>query len=267
MGNALYSLLIAFIAITNDNFSSGLSTIMTTTMTETVAGGGRCRSTSAIIERLRKIGMEKKESSYHSTLRRASVLVPLFERSTAAAADDNDDDDGIHVLLTRRPSTMKSHGGEVCFPGGKMDDEDDGDDVRTALRESYEEIGLHPLNVHILSRMDTIESKHSLCVTPIIGVVKPSELAEPINLTLNTDEVEKAFDVPLRHFCDSMNNCVSAEEVMWRGEKFTLRTYNYDDVENDNNRFVIWGLTAHILWLVARIVYDEEHHTEHAIIK
>jgi 8-oxo-dGTP pyrophosphatase MutT (NUDIX family) len=208
MHNALHSLLLAFIAITNDNFSSGLSTIMTTTMTETGAGGGRCRSTSDIIERLRSIGMEKKESSYHSTLRRASVLVPLFERSTAAT--DNDDD-GIHVLLTRRPSTMKSHGGEVCFPGGKMDDEDDGDDIRTALREAYEEIGLHPQNVHIQSRMDTIESKHSLCVTPIIGIVQPSELAEPINLTLNTDEVEKAFAVPLRYFCDSMNNCISAE--------------------------------------------------------
>jgi coenzyme A diphosphatase NUDT7 len=227
---ALYSLLLAFIAITNDNFSSGLSTIMTTTMTETGAGGGR------IIERLRSIGMEKKESSYHSTLRRASVLVPLFERSTNI---DNNDDDGIHVLLTRRPSTMKSHGGEVCFPGGKMDDEDDGDDIRTALREAYEEIGLHPQNVHVLSRMDTIESKHSLCVTPIIGIVQPPELAEPSNLTLNTDEVEKAFAVPLRYFCDSMNNCISAEEVMWRGEKFTLRTYHYDDIENDNERFVI----------------------------
>jgi hypothetical protein len=47
---------------------------------------------------------------------------------------------------------------------------------------------------------------------------------------------------------------------MWRGEKFTLRTYHYDDVENDNNRFVIWGLTARILWLVAKIVYDNVEH-------
>ena len=56
-----------------------------------------------------------------------------------------------------------------------------------------------------------------------------------------------------------MNNCNSAEEILWRGENFTLRTYNYDDVENDDKRFVIWGLTAHILWLVAKIVYGDEH--------
>ena len=250
------SILIAFVAINNDNLSSGLSTIVTTTMTEkTGAGGKRSRSASDIIERLRALGMEKKESSSHSTLRRASVLVPLFERSIG---DENDDDDGIHVLLTRRPSSMKSHGGEVCFPGGKMDDED-GDDVRTALREANEEIGLDPQNVHVLSRMGTIESKHSICVTPIIGVVTPPEFAEPCRLTLNTDEVESAFAVPLRYFCDSMNNCISAEEILWRGENFTLRTYNYVDVENDNTRFVIWGLTAHILWLVAKIVYNDEH--------
>ena len=257
MRNTLHSILIALVAINNDNLSSGLSTIVTTTMTEkTGAGGKRFRSASDIIERLRGLGMEKKESSHHSTLRRASVLVPLFERSIG---DENDDDDGIHVLLTRRPSSMKSHGGEVCFPGGKMDDEDDGDDVRTALREANEEIGLDPQNVHVLSRMGTIESKHSLCVTPIIGVVTPAELAEPYNLIINTDEVESAFAVPLRYFCDSMNNCDSAEEILWRGENFTLRTYNYDDVENDNKRFVIWGLTAHIMWLVAKIVYDDEH--------
>lgn len=232
-----------------------------TTITE-MGAGGRCHSASDIIERLRKIGMEKKESSHHSTLRRASVLVPLFERSIGY-----NNNDGIHVLLTRRPSSMKSHGGEVCFPGGKMDDEDDGDDVRTALREANEEIGLDPQSVNVLSRMGTIESKHSLCVTPIIGIVTPPEFAEPCRLTINTNEVEKAFAVPLRYFCDSMNNCVSAEKIMWRGENFTLRTYNYDDMENDNNRFVIWGLTAHILWLVARIVYDDEHNTEHATIK
>ena len=163
-------------------------------MTEkTGAGGKRFRSASDIIERLRGLGMEKKESSHHSTLRRASVLVPLFERSIG---DENDDDDGIHVLLTRRPSSMKSHGGEVCFPGGKMDDEDDGDDVRTALREANEEIGLDPQNVHVLSRMGAIESNHSLCVTPIIGVVTPAELAEPYNLIINTDEVESVFPWP-----------------------------------------------------------------------
>ena len=49
----------------------------------------------------------------------------------------------IHVLFTQRPQNMKSHGGEVCFPGGKQDPEDNGCDITTALREANEEVGLN----------------------------------------------------------------------------------------------------------------------------
>ena len=82
---------------------------------------------------------------------------------------------------------MKRHGGEVCFPGGKQDEEDEGDDVLTVMREANEEIGLHPQFVDSIARMETLESKHSLCVTPIIGLVR-SEVAEPSQLKLNMDE-------------------------------------------------------------------------------
>lgn len=215
-----------------------------------------------IIRRLRSLGMEKKESHRHSSLRRASVLVPLFVR-------DHDDDDGVHVLLTRRPSSMKSHGGEVCLPGGKMDDIlDDGNDVSTALRETYEEVGIESHHVEVLSRMSTIESKHSLCVTPIVGWIRQSHVAEPRNLYTNPREVETAFAVPLRYFADP-NNVVHEERVVWRGEEFAMRTYHYYVDDNDDNddggvgegrrKFVIWGLTSYILRLVARLAYGDEN--------
>ncbi len=253
----------------------GAGTMTTTSMSTTTEG----REIDAI-RRLRSLGMEKKETHRHSSLRRASVLVPLFVRDRDREDDDDDDDDdddGVHVLLTRRPSSMKSHGGEVCLPGGKMDDVLDGmDDVRTALRETHEEVGIESHRVEVLSRMGTIESKHSLCVTPIVGWIRPSGAAEPRNLIVNPREVETAFAVPLRFFADP-NNVVHEERVVWRGEEFAMRTYHYYDDDNDNDddryddddddgvemgdgrrMFVIWGLTAYILRRVAMLAYGDD---------
>jgi 8-oxo-dGTP pyrophosphatase MutT (NUDIX family) len=86
------------------------------------------------LQRLRDFGMTKKESQpAHSQLKRASVLV-LITRDW-------------HILLTRRSQHLRSHPGEVCFPGGKQDPEDHHDDLVTALRETKEEVGLDFNNV------------------------------------------------------------------------------------------------------------------------
>lgn len=229
------------------------------------------------IYKLRSLGMDKKDSPHHADLRRASILVTLFERRRRRdiigrgghdVGDDGDDDVGddddnesssgsvLHVLFTQRPQRMRSHGGEVCFPGGKQDPSDGGDDVQTAMREAHEEVGLHPDDVDPLARMETLESKHSLCVTPVIGLVRPSSAAEPSMLRLNEDEVEAAFAVPLEYFARE-ENCHSAVETRGRGYSFLLRTYLYDDPES-GCRFKISGLTAHVVRLVAKLAYCEE---------
>ena len=109
---------------------------------------------------------------------------------------------------------------------------DDGNDVSTALRETYEEVGIESHHVEVLSRMSTIESKHSLCVTPIVGWIRQSHVAEPRNLYTNPREVETAFAVPLRYFADP-NNVVHEERVVWRGEDFAMRTFHYYDDDRD----------------------------------
>ena len=147
--------------------------------------------TDQVLDRLRSVGLEKKDLPRHRDLKRASVLVALFERETTVgdASDTTESQSNLHVLFTQRPTKMSSHGGEVCFPGGRQDEEDNNDDIITATREAYEEVGLHPKYVDAIGRMETVESKHSLCVTPIIGLIRPSLKAEPCNLTLNIDEV------------------------------------------------------------------------------
>jgi 8-oxo-dGTP pyrophosphatase MutT (NUDIX family) len=71
------------------------------------------------------------------------VLVPLY-RSAA--------DGGLHAVFTRRRDDLRSHPGEISFPGGRQDDADE--DLRaTALRESHEEIGLPPEGVHLVGAL------------------------------------------------------------------------------------------------------------------
>ena len=206
-----------------------------------------------VISKLRSLGLDKKDLPQRAELRRASILVPLFERSKSSSQTATLDSNNIHVLFTQRPKRMKSHGGEVCFPGGKQDKEDEGCDIQTAKREAFEEIGLHHDHIESISRMETIESKHGLCVTPIIGLIQPSSKAEPSQLQLNEDEVEAAFAVPLIHFTND-DNC-SIEKIMWKGYEFPMRTYLYDD-EESASQYKIWGLTAHVAHQVVMHAYS-----------
>lgn len=208
-----------------------------------------------VLERLQSLGLDKKDLPHHTELKRASVLVPLFERE-CNPSDGIPTKSNLHVLFTQRPTKMSSHAGEVCFPGGRQDEEDNGDDVVTATREAFEEVGLHPQHVEPIGRMETVESKHSLCVTPIIGLIQPSLKAEPSNLILNTDEVEAAFAVPLAYFADP-ENCSSQTTIQYgRWKNFVMREYLFDD-DLSGRQFRIWGLTAHIVHAVAQLAFKE----------
>lgn len=216
-------------------------------------------SNGDIISRLRSLGMDKKELKRHARLRRASILVPLFERSHHSNSNNNDaspsssSSSNIHVLFTQRLSNMTSHAGEVCFPGGMQDTEDCQDDVQTALREAYEEVGLENQYIDCIARMNTVESKHSLCVTPIIGWIHPPSKAEPSELQLNAEEVDIAFAVPLQYFANP-TNCHSIDMYKWKGGNVEIRTYLYDDPES-GRQFKIWGLTAHVVHKVAQLAF------------
>jgi 8-oxo-dGTP pyrophosphatase MutT (NUDIX family) len=214
----------------------------------------------------------------HGNLKRASILVLL-------------DSEG-HVLFNQRSLHLKSHPGEVCFPGGKQDDADGGDDVRTALRECHEEVGLQfstsndavsslsPLE--ILGAMPTIESLHHLCVTPIVAITRDKHHSN-LPLTLNTDEVAAAFWAPLTFFIQTTP--IELYPIEWSNETFWYRNYSYTNTcatnlstispisetettaqrrskrrRNQPNRrqaYNITGLTAHVAYEVAKAAFPE----------
>ena len=143
-----------------------------------------------------------------------------------------DDPGDPAVVLTRRADQLNSHAGEVAFPGGKRDPEDDSVLI-TALRESHEEVGLHPQQVRVVGALDQVISKHGFLVTPFLGVI---EADQP--LLANPDELESLFKVPLSFLLDP-SNC-QLERLSDGVNVLHMPRYDYQ-------QYVIWGLTAYIL--------------------
>jgi 8-oxo-dGTP pyrophosphatase MutT (NUDIX family) len=210
-------------------------------------------SVEMALNRLKSVDMVPKDQEQHVSLPRASVLVPLFlKNSQDSNVDDSSMNRKLHLLLTKRQDSMRSHSGEVCFPGGKQDPVDLNDDVKTALRETKEEVGIDASQIAPLCRLTTFESYTGLCVTPVVAFLLSEQNMDPSSLTISEGEVEVAFSVPLEYFADE-TNLASKYEVEWRGGLFEMRTYEY--TAECGRTFRIWGLTAYIAHQVASIAF------------
>ncbi len=150
----------------------------------------------------------------------AAVLIPI----TRSASPE--------IIFTRRSPLLSSHGGEVAFPGGKRDPEDQ-DLLHTALRESHEEIGLTHERVQILGSLGDVVSRLGIKVTPFIGVIHDSE-----QLTINPAELDRIFRVPVSYFLKTERQ--KTDMLRYRGEEFCVPAWQYGE-------YPIWGLTALML--------------------
>lgn len=207
------------------------------------------------LHRLRSVNLTPKDQAQHKDLVRASVLIPIFLHTEEPSENGDLSTSQWSILLTKRLDTMRTHSGDVCFPGGKQDPEDQNDDVVTALRETYEEVGIDIAHVSPICRLETLESITGLCVTPVVGIIHPdAKVVDVSGLKISTDEVEAAFTVPLKYFLDD-KNLTSKHEVEWRGGTFELRTYHYTTSGPNIRTFKIWGLTAYIAHQVAVLAY------------
>jgi 8-oxo-dGTP pyrophosphatase MutT (NUDIX family) len=152
----------------------------------------------------------------------AAVLVPLVERP-----------EGVTVLLTQRTDHLAHHPGQISFPGGRLEDADDGDAVTAALRETEEEIGLGRERVTVLGRLDQYITGTGFGITPVVGVVVP-----PFDLSPDPFEVAEVFEVPLDFLLDPGNHKLHRRVVEGRHRPFWSMTWE---------ERVIWGATAGIL--------------------
>lgn len=157
--------------------------------------------------------------------RAAAVLVPITDRPEPG------------VILTQRPGWLRSHAGQVAFPGGKVD-ETDVDSISAALREANEELSICPDDVRVIGVADTYYSGSGYRIEPVVGIIPPD-----LPLRANPDEVEDWFEVPLAFLLDPGNSV--KKEAIWNGQQRT-----YYDIQWTDRR--IWGVTAGIIANLAR---------------
>lgn len=138
----------------------------------------------------------------------------------------------LEVIFTRRSDALKSHSGQVSFPGGSVDPFDAGPEA-AALREAFEEMALPAPAVHLLGSLDHVLSHTGFHIVPVVGLVDAKASLVP-----NAAEVARVFAVPLAELADRPKWVLKSHER--NGKSFELPHF-YVDGED------IWGLTAFML--------------------
>lgn len=163
----------------------------------------------------------------------AAVLVPIQEQA-----------DGDYLVLTQRAEMLNSHRGQVAFPGGRVDPEDQGA-LEAALRESYEEIGIEPAHVRILGQLDQVTAAANYRVTPFVGLI-PS----PYEFRLNLAETAAVFSVPISALLDP--GCFRVEPRFFPPHRRDpIYHFHYQGWD-------IWGATARIIKQLLELAYGFE---------
>lgn len=160
----------------------------------------------------------------------AAVLVPIVARAEPT------------ILLTTRTAHLADHAGQIAFPGGKIDPGDESP-AAAALREAHEEIGLAAPFVEPVGYLDVYMTTRGFRIVPTIARVSPG-----FSLTLNRQEVEDAFEVPLAFLMELTNHQRHSRD--WEG--MTRHYYAIPFGER-----YIWGVTAGILRNLHERIYRE----------
>lgn len=177
---------------------------------------------------------------------RAAVLIPVLARA-----------EGPSVLFTQRTETVHDHKGQISFPGGRA--EKDEDARANALRESFEEVGLEPDRVEIAGTLDDQLAVSRYLVTPLVGLVREP----PAEWRPQVSEVAIPFEVPLVRLLDPKN----VRRELWDASRMPANApvkeilesrVTLEEVDPVTGEYavyffdggdgrVIWGLTARIL--------------------
>ena len=176
-----------------------------------------------MIEKLRQLLTRRKKRHIVDTNRvPAAVMVPIYDKLGQ-----------FHILLTKRTEQVTEHKGQISFPGGVYE-EDDRTLLRTALRESAEEIGLMAEDVEVLGELDDeVSLTSNYVISPFVALIP-----WPYQFKLNHEETEEIIEVPVSALLDK--TCLRQETELLDGEVVTSYFYHYQGR-------IILGATARIL--------------------
>ena len=163
----------------------------------------------------------------------SAVLVPLFEQQGS-----------IHIVFTARGYDVEHHKGQISFPGGVVENSDKSF-YDTAIRESYEEIGLMPEDVEILGSLDeTFVAASKFTIHPVVGIIP-----EKYEFSIQRKEVDRIITIPINVFFSESNNKKECHEYesgrIWHGPTYLFGSD------------VIWGATARIMDNFMRLIFSD----------
>jgi 8-oxo-dGTP pyrophosphatase MutT (NUDIX family) len=161
-----------------------------------------------------------------SRLIAAAVLIPIVHRPN-----------GLTVLFTQRSANLRNHAGQVSFPGGRMEPDDEGP-YGAALRETEEEIGLSREFISLAGYLDPHLTLTGFWISPVVAFVRPG-----FTLTVDHREVDETFEAPLEFFLDPANH--TAGERIVNGTAIPVIDLHYEGR-------VIWGATANMMLTLYR---------------
>jgi 8-oxo-dGTP pyrophosphatase MutT (NUDIX family) len=179
-------------------------------------------SLSSIASTLRDCPQAENNRDFLSGLRKAAVLLPLLC-----------DGDQWHLLFIRRTELVQDHKGQVSFPGGAFEPED-ADLEDTALRETWEEVGIPSQEINLLGKLPVFSSVSGFAITPVVGQIPWS-----YPLKLEPEEVSRAFTIPIEWLANSAN---------WSEKPYTRLNRRQEKVIffNPYDGELLWGITARI---------------------
>ena len=156
-----------------------------------------------------------------SQFHHSAVLIPIVLKNNKP-----------YIILTRRSQHLNHHPGQISFPGGRAE-LGDKNAIDTALRETYEEIGLTQQEINIAGFIDQYTTVSNFIITPVVGIINSNYQTQ-----IDPVEVDYIFEVPCKILLDASN--YQRNEIYWQGGNRQFWEISYDGHH-------IWGATAAIL--------------------
>jgi len=171
-------------------------------------------------------------------MKRSSIIIPLVEINSE-----------VCILFEVRAKKLSSQPGDICFPGGKIDDNETPKEA--ALREMFEELGIK--DIDIINELDTVVRYDGIIIHPYLGIIE--DIRE---ININESEVDHVFYVPLNYLLkhsplevDSKINVERTKDFPYdlivNKENYKFRDAIYRSLFYKYENYNIWGITAEML--------------------